>query len=145
MAIKQWDSMLGGQGYSAKLEQSYAPYPDSHHSRQPPAGPALNVGAWGDSFRSGGSTHTPKICLHSGKPNSHYASDCEAMGVAGHPESFPLVTCKGQQITFNSDGTTPCFRFNLNGSCSKTGPCHNAHCCTLCATTFHGEVQCTHS
>src|SRR5882724_814750 len=99
MAIKQWDSMLGGQGYSAKLEQSYAPYPDSHHSRQPPAGPASNVGAQGDLFCSGSSTHMPKICLHCGKPNSHYVFDCDATGVAGHPECHLLITCKGQQIT----------------------------------------------
>src|SRR5882724_748805 len=70
--------MLGGQGYVAKLEWSYAPYPDSHHSRQPPAGPTSNVGAQGDLFCSGGLTHVPKICLHCDKHNSHYPSDCDA-------------------------------------------------------------------
>jgi len=95
MAIKQWDSMLGGWGYSAKLEWSYALYPDSCPSRQPPARPASKVGPWGDSFHSGGLTHVPKIYLHCGKPDSHYASNCDATGIARHPENCLLITCKG--------------------------------------------------
>ena len=144
-AIRQRDGGGSGRVFSSKQERVYAPYPDTCPDRQHNTSSSYNIGSHGDSFRSGSLTHTPKICLQCGKPDSHYASDCDATGIASHPKWHTLVTCNGCCLIFDSDGTTPCFRFNLEASCSKVGACHNAHQCMLCTASFHGVAQCAHS
>jgi len=142
-AIRQRDGGGSGRVFSSKQERVYAPYLDAHPDRQHSTSSSYNIGSHGDSFRSGSLTHTPKICLQCGKPDSHYASDCDLTGIASHPEQHTIFTCKGHHFTFDLDGTTPCLRFNLEGSCSEVEAHHNAHQCMLCTTSFHGVVQCT--